>query len=226
MKIISPINKHNEESLTLTENLCKEFYAGLDDEKNKLNQGNINNSNFLSKMKTFLIITLISLRFGQDILYEKLIQEKVTDEYCKDVIGNLTSIIEEAYVYSDFLKAPVQPEGYEGYIPKVDLIKELKDINTTNRTFYDFYIDIQNVINKARDGHLNMRNFQTPTKFLFFDDYYFCIPFNYKIKEVFDENNKVIEAFLTIQSFYGAFCNNYSDEILDKINKLQGKKNS
>ena len=38
--------------------------------------------------------------------YEKLIQEKVTDEYCKDVIVNLTSIIEEAYVYTDFLKAP------------------------------------------------------------------------------------------------------------------------
>ena len=43
MKIISPINKDNKESLTLSENLYKEFYVGLNDEKNKLNQNNINN---------------------------------------------------------------------------------------------------------------------------------------------------------------------------------------
>ena len=174
-------------------------------------------------MKKVLFLILLSIIFANDS-YDEIINEDISEQLCNYIIGNITALLREGYIYLDFLKASKQPEGKENYVIKVDLISELNSINKKKRKFYDFYIDIQNVINKARDGHLNMRNFQTPTKFLFFDDYYFCIPFNYKIKEVFDENNKVIEAFLTIQSFYGAFCNNYSDEILDKINKLQGKK--
>jgi coatomer subunit beta' len=43
MKIISPINEKNKENLLLSEKLCKEFYDGLNDEKNKLNEDNIKN---------------------------------------------------------------------------------------------------------------------------------------------------------------------------------------
>ena len=43
MKIISPINEENKEGLLLTENLYKDFYDGLNDEKNKLNENNLNN---------------------------------------------------------------------------------------------------------------------------------------------------------------------------------------
>ena len=106
-------------------------------------------------MKKFVFIILISITFGQD-LYEELIKEKVSEEYCNDVIGNITGILNEGYVYLDYLKAPKQPEGKEDYIEKVDLISELNEINKTNRTFYDFYADIQNVLNKARDGHLSI----------------------------------------------------------------------
>ena len=42
MKIITPINEENKENLLLTEKLYKEFYSGLNDEKNKLNANNIN----------------------------------------------------------------------------------------------------------------------------------------------------------------------------------------
>ena len=43
MKIISPINDENKDNLILTENLFNEFYDGLNDEKNKLNEDNIIN---------------------------------------------------------------------------------------------------------------------------------------------------------------------------------------
>ena len=49
MKIISPINKDNKESLTLSENLYKEFYVGLNDEKNKLNAKKIEENNTMKK---------------------------------------------------------------------------------------------------------------------------------------------------------------------------------
>jgi len=43
MKIISPINEENKQNLIMSEDLCKEFYSGLNEEKNKLTQDNINN---------------------------------------------------------------------------------------------------------------------------------------------------------------------------------------
>ena len=43
MKIVSPLNEANKEALFKSENICKQFYYLLDDEKNKLNQGDIDN---------------------------------------------------------------------------------------------------------------------------------------------------------------------------------------
>ena len=43
MKIISPITEENKERLVTGENLCKQFYSELNEEKNKLSQENINN---------------------------------------------------------------------------------------------------------------------------------------------------------------------------------------
>ena len=43
MKIVSSLNDENNECLSKCEKLCKEFYGVLDDDKNKLNQNNINN---------------------------------------------------------------------------------------------------------------------------------------------------------------------------------------
>ena len=165
-------------------------------------------------MKIVSLIILITLITGQD-LYEMLIQEKVTDEYCKDVISNMTSIIEEGYVYLDFLKAPKQPKGYDNYIPKVDLIKELKEINTINRTFYDFYRDIQNVLEKTRDGHFNIYAEKTPNNFKLSSSV-FCIPFSYNVLEHLDENNNVNNTSLVIYPIN--YCKDgYSKKILDKI---------
>ena len=59
---------------------------------------------------------------------------------------------------------------------------------------------------------------------LFLDGSYFCIPFSYKIQEVFNENNKFIKAYLTIDCSYDFSCENFSDEILKK--SITRKKNS
>ena len=176
-------------------------------------------------MKKFFFIILIGLIFGQD-LYEDLIKEKVSEEYCNNVIGNITGILREGYVYLDFLKAPKQPKGKEDYIEKVDLISELNEIDRTNRTFYDFYADIQNVLNKARDGHLTIITSETPNK-IPFGNYYFCLPFYYYVKEIFDEKNNVNETFLTIYLYndnQSSCVNHYSNETIERLKKLNGTK--
>ena len=176
-------------------------------------------------MKKFVVIILLSLIFGQD-LYEDLLKEKVSDEYCANVIGNITGILKEGYIYLDYLKAPKQPEGKEDYIEKVDLIAELNEISKTNRTFYEFYADIQNVLNKARDGHLSIMTSKTP-KNISFGNYYFCIPFYYYVKEIFDEKNNTNDTFLTIYSFNSnesSCVNHYSNETIERLKKLNGKR--
>ena len=171
-------------------------------------------------MKKILFLILLGIILGNEI-YEGLINETVSEE-CNFVISNLTALLNEGYVYLDFLKAPSQPEGKEDYVVKVDLISELNQIKKTDRTFYDFYSDIQNVINKARDGHLTVKVSNTPNKFPL-EDYNFCLPFIYEIKEIFNEENKVIDTYITIVSLYGMFCS-CSSEIMFKTMELQGKK--
>ena len=170
-------------------------------------------------MKKLLLLILFSIISGQND-YEELFNQNVTEEYCNYVIGNMTNFIKEGYVYLDFLKAPKQPEGKENYIPKVDLISELNNINKINRTFFDFYADIQKIINKARDGHFSI----TAGNKYDLSSYYYCIPFNYYVKEVFDENNQLIDKYLTINPNIDYCSNGYSNETLNKIIELNGSK--
>ena len=88
-------------------------------------------------MQNILIIIILGIIAGQRPSKD-LFNQTVSEEYCANVIGNMTALIKEGYVYLDFLKAPKQPEGKEDYIPKVDLIEELESINKSNRTFFDF----------------------------------------------------------------------------------------
>ena len=176
-------------------------------------------------MKCVLLMILFLLIKGQieDYdEYEELINEKVSEEYCNDVITNLSTVIDELYIYSDFIKAPRQPEGYDNYIPKVDLVKELNAINKKDRYFFDFYRDIKNVLEKTRDGHFSFSASKTPNNLdLYY--HYFCIPFRYKIKEIFNEENILNDTYLTIES--REQCqDDYSKEIIEKIGKLEGKK--
>ena len=173
-------------------------------------------------MPIFIFALLITFLKGQDN-YEELINEKVSEEYCNDVIKNLISIIDEAYVYSDFIKSPKQPEGYDNYIPKVDLINELNNVNKKDRYFYDFYRDIQGILAKTRDGHFSVNAEETPNGFSLYD-HYFCVPFRYLLEETFDDENNVNDTYFIIQ-YDDEFCDKeYSNDTYDKISQLEGKK--
>ena len=173
-------------------------------------------------MKIILIILLIGITLANEDRYQELINEKVTDEYCKDIISNAIGIIKEAYVFKDFLKKPIQPKGLGDYFPDVDLIQELEMVNTTNRTFYDFYRDFQKVIWKARDGHFRIYGSKSPNGFDITSSY-FCIPYKYYIHEIFGENNKTNETYLSIEPI-DSCKEEYTQDILNKINELKGKK--
>jgi len=108
------------------------------------------------KKTLIVLIVLISSNFIKvDDTYDKLITETVSEEYCKAVISNMTKLLKEAYVYSDFYKSPIKPTAKEIYsIEPVDLIAELEAIPTKKRKFYEFLRDIYKIQRKTGDGHL------------------------------------------------------------------------
>ena len=80
------------------------------------------------KTKAILLILLIIPFLSQyDDIYEQILNETVSEEYCSNVISNITKLLEEGYIYLDFYKSPIKPKGDESYnINSLDLIKEMK----------------------------------------------------------------------------------------------------
>ena len=107
-------------------------------------------------VKELFLIFLISQVLTQSDDYEELVNITVSEEYCTEVISNITTLLEQRYVLLDFYKSPLQPENNESYaIEKLDLIQELNDISKKDRKYYDFIRDINQVIRKTGDNHLN-----------------------------------------------------------------------
>ena len=91
--------------------------------------------------------------FELDVFFNMIKKIEISQEDSEKLINNLKKILER-YVYLDILKNPPQPS--EKYHNKVDLIKEISDINTNKRPLYDFYRDLKIVISKAQDLHFDL----------------------------------------------------------------------
>ena len=87
----------------------------------------------------------------------------------KTIIDSLINSLKKYYVYTEIAREP------QINIPKVDLIKELNEINIKKTTYLDFYNNIQSIIYKAKDGHFNVI-FQSIAK------YFVCIPVKFYVK--------------------------------------------
>ena len=74
-----------------------------------------------------------------------------TSQDYKNIISNITELL-DYYIYLDIAKKP--PENLN--IEPVDLIKELKNINTNNISFYDFSQKVLRIIKSTKDDHLSV----------------------------------------------------------------------
>ena len=72
--------------------------------------------------------------------------------YYSEVIADIIALT-EPYVYLDILKNPPQPAGFPDYFKPVDLIGELRAVDTNATDFYEFLRSVKRVLNMARDGH-------------------------------------------------------------------------
>ena len=81
---------------------------------------------------------------------EKSIASQKDLEIIKEGISNLLS---DLYAFYEIAKNPPQPSFDPNYHNKVDLKKEINNIQTQNRSLYNFYQDILKILTKTRDGH-------------------------------------------------------------------------
>ena len=173
-------------------------------------------------MKIYLFFILIVL-YNCENIYEELTNETVTEEYCNNVIGNMTKLINETYIYLDYFKAPIQDKN--NYATKIDIIKELNNIKTNNRNFYEFYRDIIDIIGKTNDGHFTFSYYPSEIINTPINLYYLCVPLRFEIIEEFGEDKVVPNnTYLTIlyRPFYCPAS--YSNETIFKMRQLQNKK--
>ena len=125
---------------------------------------------------------IIYLTYKQHSSIDELIDEDIDENYCKNIIKSFKDLF-QFYVYSDIAKNPPEIKGISNYHhEKINFDKELDGVSVTNRKFYEFYQELQMILGKVKDGHLNVVANLTPmlSKFKY---YYAFIPFNFIIKQ-------------------------------------------
>ena len=104
-------------------------------------------------------IILFNIIFNQNVQIESLTYDDAvnyindvsfTKNDYDDMISNLITLLNNKYVYLDIAKNPPPP-----YKP-VDVIQELKSINTINIKYYDFYQQVFTILTKLQDSHVQI----------------------------------------------------------------------
>ena len=144
--------------------------------------------------------------------------EPIDEEYANKVIYNLASIIKNNYIYQDIAKNPPEPNGTINYThPPIDIVESINNINTSNRTFYEFYQDIKTIIGAPRDLHFNIMGFTTP-KGVKFNKITACLPFSYYVEK---DENEIPKIYIK----YFQDCAIYFDEKVKKsVEEIANKK--
>jgi len=122
----------------------------------------LKNNNLYLKIKSMIITKsfiyiyfsyLISILICQEYIYSPLdiieyINEKVeyTNEDYLSFIDNLSKAFSDAYAFNDICKNPPQPSFNSNYHKKIDIQKELNEIDLTDITPYEFYRKIITIL--------------------------------------------------------------------------------
>ena len=152
--------------------------------------------------------------------------ETIDETYAKNVISNLTSIIEYGYIYNDIVKNPPEPEGLNNYVHQaVNFTKALNGIETKDRKFYDFYREIREILGTPRDLHFRFYGLNTPSG-IKFDKMTACLPLSFYVdKDDKNETKVFIKYYSNCADFFSEKIRQYVQEKsenkipLEKINK-------
>ena len=136
--------------------------------------------------------------YRQDSLISPILDEKMEQKDCENIIKYLIEMF-DLYIFTDIAKNPPIIKDIDNYHHrKIDIKKELSNIKTNNRYFYEFYQEVMAIISTLRDYHLNIHANRTP-KGIPFNKYEVIIPFDFIIKP---DDNKEFKVFIQLKEIY------------------------
>ena len=90
--------------------------------------------------------------------YFQYLLKEIDETKAENIIRNISSILNKFYIYKDLAKIPPQIENLENYHHEpLDLLGNINNISTKNRTYFSLYQDIHQVLSSVRDMHLGIR---------------------------------------------------------------------
>ena len=129
----------------------------------------------------------IDVDYGETSPISPLLNEQLEKYFCENVIKNLIEMF-DLYIYTDISKNPPNIEGIANYHHrKIDVQKELSEVKTEGRFFYEFYQEIMTIINTLRDYHLKFYAAYSQNGIPIIQ-YEIALPFDLYIKQ--DENKE------------------------------------
>ena len=148
----------------------------------------------MKKMLILLFIfNILSLGFCQDYSYSPsdiidYINEKIeySEEDYKSFIEYLSNSFSDAYAFNDISKNPPKLDFNSNYHEKIDIQKELNEIDLNEITPYEFYRKIWKALSKLKDQHI-----QINWKSLNLDEFFILGPFDFIMKQDEDGNIKI-----------------------------------
>ena len=139
------------------------------------------------------------------VSYFKYLYKPIDEDKSHYIIGNISSYLNNFYIYKDIAKKPPKIENLENYHHKpIDLVDSLSKISTKNKTYLSLFQEINKVLKTVRDDHLNilLNNIEDKLKL---PTTSFCIPFEFYI-----DTEKGVERdipVVKIRPFYNCLFN-------------------
>ena len=124
----------------------------------------------------------VIIDYEQTSPISSLLDEKLDKSYCENIIKNLIEMY-DLYIFTDIAKNPPNIEGIPNYHHrKIDIQKELSEVKTEGRFFYEFYQEVMSIIKTLKDFHLTLYARYTPEGIPIIQ-YQIALPFNLYIKQ-------------------------------------------
>ena len=142
----------------------------------------------------------INISYFQFSFIDEILDEEISEKQCEYIISNLTDVL-DIYIYNDIAQNPPDIDGHDNYHHRrINLKDEIKQVNKINRTFYEFFQDIQRILTIPKDLHFSIELYKTNQGYMIF--YYMAyLPFSFIIREY----NNTQRVFIKKNNYFNTF---------------------
>ena len=125
-------------------------------------------------------------------ILEYLYKKKIDSFELTKIRDYLSRTLRDAYAFTEININPPQPDFDKNYFQKVDIAKSLREINTTNISFYELYQKMVKRISELKDNGIKIKNGERRSNkdLSFLSNLYSINPIKFNIKKV--NNNYII----------------------------------